>query len=805
LEGKALVLARSRSAEIVQGLPDISGEDGRYGFSKSWEWTHEIPTPENWDGAANFETTAGTQNLARARRFTARNNSISHSSTGKNTRLAATESCMSWNTDFGKFRGMAGVPAGSLEIFASEFSLDLGTPKCLEFNHPLNSWIATTVAGIGAGTQFKIFTGGRFTLWFCDGLGENFSQLGNTENSSEILRWAENKTELELVFADKSMLTFSATTGEITAYQTREGKVWTATEIDEYLDIVRDEEGVLRQIKNLWDGLANIVPATNGNAYTIELFLPEQIGEKSAITSLYATTGTPFKTFSVSVSEDGKFSAVEQDSCADAIALPCAAWLENGVWCDSFGTGEEKITTRRSRTDLDATHFRVVIEKFRGSNAVAETCDAEEFEVSTLVGDLLISRTEGYGSANAQTSTFEHDDAGRVVKETRPDGSVLENSYDNFGRLSSHSEPFANARNKNTRYVYLSGTDNRPELSYTETQISQTNSHVVYSRTDYTHSETTEYKREERRTTALAASESRLEVTETWFGTCGNAFARGRVKMTQATNGVQTHYDYAKTNLHGALYAETQETRVAETPVNGKSTRRVRYISSDGNVVFEENFVLDVAGTWQKISEFSAEFDAFNNEISRTRGNGRQSTREMMCCGPLWEIDEDGVRTDFVYDSARRLTEKTRALTATNPERCTIYERDVRGNATQEILKLNSVNFSSKTQTYDILGRIRSGTDELGRVTQFAYALGASQTSVTRTLSNGATRITTTHADGTTLAPAGTAPRNVETQTEISSSGICKIQRLAGTSGNERERGHSFEGNDERFWRNYLH
>jgi len=259
LEGKALVLARSRSAEIVQGLPDISGEDGRYGFSKSWEWTHEIPTPENWDGAtpipvtfsvaaddsasftfagttifsqykagihkvsktvnllpgfykasmsftnidydppsgnvaalswcisvgsanpvepafplppsnppetpcpcgnnneqdgaANFETTAGTQNLARARRFTARNNSISHSSAGKNTRLATTESCMSWNTDFGKFRGMAGVPAGSLEIFASEFSSDLGTPKCLEFNHPLNSWIATTVAGIGAGTR----------------------------------------------------------------------------------------------------------------------------------------------------------------------------------------------------------------------------------------------------------------------------------------------------------------------------------------------------------------------------------------------------------------------------------------------------------------------------------------------------------------------------------------------------------------------------------------------------------------------------------------------------------------------------
>ena len=207
----------------------------------------------------------------------------------------------------------------------------------------------------------------------------------------------------------------------------------------------------------------------------------------------------------------------------------------------------------------------------------------------------------------------------------------------------------------------------------------------MYKRQDYAYVEAVEYRRVEKRTSALGAADPRLEVEETWRGSCANVHARGRVKMTQNRLGVQTHYAYAATSEHGALYTVTAETKIAGGLVNGKSTREVRFVSSDGNTTRSEKYALDEAGTWRLTAAADFEYDAQNRETKRTRGNGRVSSREMMCCGVLWEIDEDGVRTDYVYDTAQRLTEKTRALTATTPERARIFTRDAAGRVTREV------------------------------------------------------------------------------------------------------------------------
>ena len=159
---------------------------------------------------------------------------------------------------------------------------------------------------------------------------------------------------------------------------------------------------------------------------------------------------------------------------------------------------------------------------------------------------------------------------------------------------------------------------------------------------------------------------------------------------------------------------------------------REREIDARGNTTRSEKYALDEAGTWRLIASVDFEYDAQNRETKRTRGNGRVSSREMMCCGPLWETDEDGVRTDYVYDSAQRLTEETRALTATTPERTRIFWRDAAGRVTRETLKLNSVDFSEKTASWDLLGRLVSETDELGRATSYAYAEDATAPSCSR-------------------------------------------------------------------------
>ena len=68
--------------------------------------------------------------------------------------------------------------------------------------------------------------------------------------------------------------------------------------------------------------------------------------------------------------------------------------------------------------------------------------------------------------------------------------------------------------------------------------------------------------------------------------------------------------------------------------------------------------------------------------VGTLRDNGRASSRALNCDGsPIWEVDEDGIRTDYFYDSTRRLKEVSRqeicdGETVITPETITEYVRD---------------------------------------------------------------------------------------------------------------------------------
>ncbi len=148
---------------------------------------------------------------------------VSSSSAGRNTRLVANETYAHWQTDFGKFRGLGGIPPGTLEILAYEYSDALGTPEMLEFSHPLNAWLVLPEDGIGAGSQLKVCTGGSYTSWLCDGRGNEFFPIGTSKKTTETLSWNADKTALILTKPDKSEIAFSAADGEIVSYKTRNG------------------------------------------------------------------------------------------------------------------------------------------------------------------------------------------------------------------------------------------------------------------------------------------------------------------------------------------------------------------------------------------------------------------------------------------------------------------------------------------------------------------------------------------------------------------------------------------------------
>lgn len=267
---------------------------------------------------------------------------------------------------------------------------------------------------------------------------------------------------------------------------------------------------------------------------------------------------------------------------------------------------------------------------------------------------------------------------------------------------------------------------------------------------------------------------TRLTAEEQWLAGAANIHARGRTRFSRDLDGVQTWHDYAATTEHGALYTETVETRISGEAVPGQSTRAVTWITAEGQRVREENYLLLSTGQWALTGSAVYEFDTQNRWVKRTAGNGRLTERELMCDGGLlWEIDET---------ASGRTTPTTRAPTGGSHA----FRRDGRGNrhhagtittyardAAGRVLSTRQDTGAMTTQEsteYDLLGRMTSSTDVLGRVTTYAYSQDG--LTVTQTVPSGATFITRSAPDGTVMEESGTGQRHVIYAIDLVSDGV---------------------------------
>ncbi|MEE0765782.1 RHS repeat-associated core domain-containing protein [Akkermansia sp.] len=635
--------------------------------------------------------------------------------------------------------------------------------------------------------MFRVYEGGAYTNYVCDANGNAAFGVGSTSSTTTRAEFvAALSRELNVVTTLKQAIYlrlsktngtatfYNLTTGEFAGYISTQNYLLTAQDAENYLSILRQENGSIRQIWNLWDGLADIVPSETG--YTISLYLPGQVTGNDPSTGLYTFTGDPFKTFAVGGDPVAKIlTVVERDlTLPDGMPPYVTTWMEmQGIWNITEGTGEEAVTTNREKTDLpEEGTYRVVTTISKGG--VPASIVAEEY-LSHVTGELLLSTTEGYGSPDAQTTIYEYDDAGRMIGVIAPDGSETRYIHDAKGRITVTTMPWAGGKSQLIQTSYL---DDGSEYSNAPAQV-DTNFLTpegipqLHLRETYTYRTANHIKRVEKRSTANGTT--RLEVTETWQGSAENVHARGRTRMTQGADGVQTWYDYAAATDHGALYNVTAETRVEGAAVPGQSTRNVSYITTEGNTIREERHILDSAGTWRLLAAADYEFDEQNRWTRRTRSNGRITTRAYMCSGDLLsETDENGVTTTYGYDSARQLVEVIRSAvtdgeTVITPETITSYTRDAQGHVLQTRTDTGAMTTVESTE-YDLLGRIISQTDALGRTTTYAYSADGLTTTVTTP--SGATLVTRRHPDGSVLEENGTGQRHLIYQTDSVSDGI---------------------------------
>lgn len=699
------------------------------------------------------------------------------SSAGSGVVRSATLQYMRWAASFGAFRGMGGIPGGRLELTGYDgYNASLLTPVALAYRHPAASAVLVPEGGIVPNAMFRVYEGGGYFNYVCDADGMEAFGVGATSSDTKRIQFvtALSREEsrvttldaacyLRVAKTDGSVSFYNLITGAFEGYISRSNSLLTAQQAESCLAVLRQEDGILRQLWNLWDGLADIVPEAAGAGYTVSLYLPGQVTGIDETSGLYTATGDPFKSFTIGGgAADQTLTVIERDWALPVSVEPLVAtWgYANGQWSLELGEGNEAVTTTKERIALkEEDSYRILTTVSKGE--VTASITAEDY-LSHPVGELLLARMEGYGMPEAQTTDYEYDDTGRLIAVTAPDGGKTTYLHDDANRVVITTTPWVGGKSRLVQTTYLDdGSEYSNEPQQVEENVVLASGSVKLLRRDvYTYSIANHVKRVEKRSTV--GDVTRLETTETWQGSAENAHARGRTRMNQGVDGVQTWYDYAVTTDHGALYSVTAETRVEGAAVPGQSTRNVSYITAEGNTVREERHILDSAGTWRLLAAADYEFDEQNRWIKRTRSNGRITTRTYMCSGDLLsETDENGLTTTYGYDSARQLVEVIRSAVTDGervitPETIVSYTRDAQGRVLQTRTDKGAMTTVESTE-YDLLGRVTSLTDALGRTTTYAYS--ADGLTTTLTTPSRATLVTRRHSDGSVLEESGTSQR----------------------------------------------
>ncbi|MCH5285454.1 MAG: RHS repeat protein, partial [Akkermansiaceae bacterium] len=700
---------------------------------------------------------------------------------GSGVSRASSANEMSWTAQFGVFRGLAGMPAGLLDISCfEEFKPELGRPEGLRWRHPLASSLALPEEGIAPGRPVELWDGYDLVNFLLDGSGVYFFKIGASVASATELkpvREMSREPGVACHIQDAQYIRASYPSGAASFYDLEEGRCVGYISEDDlrmdaeaayaYMAIVRSEEGTIRQLWNEWDGLADVVPGEEDEAggYAIRIYPPAQVSAPAEVGGLYQVSGEPVRSFAISANEEEQSLTIrERDHLLPtSYGEMVTTWRwAGGTWSMQEGEGAEAVITERVREDAaDGVHYSVTVRQKKGG--VVTTCTREEYEKSAA-GNLLLSSTAGYGAPGELTTTYVYNTAGQLTARHEPGGGVYKTIYDEQGRVREESSPWGAGLSRTVQTTYRSDVPYSTDPARVRTTYFNGSSNPVMLNEEYTYKEQNHVRRVEKRVTAAGQSGTQFTVEETWLASAPDAFAAGRPRMRRDANGVQTFYTYAAASRHGALYSVTEETRVDSALVLGQSTRQVSYISAEGNTTREESYVLLSNGGWALTSGATHTYDKLNRLIGTTWDNGRSMTRSLTCQGQiLEETDADGITTHNTYDSARQLVETTRSAVydgeeCITPEIITEYERDGEGRVTRTTVYTGPMKTETRTE-YDLQGRVVKQVDTLGRETLTEYSEDGLTTTVTTP--TGATYITTTNPDGSVKYQGGTGQREL--------------------------------------------
>ncbi|MBR2126221.1 MAG: hypothetical protein IJ943_05770, partial [Akkermansia sp.] len=290
---------------------------------------------------------------------------------------------------------------------------------------------------------------------------------------------------------------FETTNGTVAAVVAASGRVTTAAEHAAQVQERFDDAGNLLSVYSPAQGLMLCSDGDNGEKI-LSWFAPAQVSVDAS--GNYTTSGEPYKT---STHLTTVINGVETTTVTRQQAgLPAhtETRTDDGSTVTVIkGTGEEAIIHTWENTYPEVGLMQIVETVRKGSaDAAPASCSCERRKL-TEGGWVTISRTEGYGTELARTTTYDYNEQFLVSRINRPDGGYTEYAYDADGRVTQEISPWGNGGKQRTRRVYAASSsrfyDNRPIKVYTDYQEAGSNSWLNIKVVDYTYEDSAAVER----------------------------------------------------------------------------------------------------------------------------------------------------------------------------------------------------------------------------------------------------------------------------------------------------------------------
>ena len=653
---------------------------------------------------------------------------------------------------FGGTPFAAGFPQGALRIYDRVPVRELFSGSGLRYVHPMTR-------------KVKSIEGA--TIVIEDALRRAYTYENGRPAGTSV--WTDNQVEtlaggrIAETLDDRTRITYGAD-GNVEKIRSPEGVELSVSQLG--IELIADEEGDLAQVWSLTDGLLDVVKLS-AKKFRVDWYKPADVGEKNTETGRYAFTGTPVKTFTFGdVNDDGSCAEFEllEERTGTSFSFHYSWRYDSGAkdWVfvrgNAGGADAETSTKEKVFSESGAS---VAISEWKQSGDGAKTLAATETYAYGAAGEMLVGRVVNGVSEYSAERVAIGNGIGKIASETDRAGAKRNYEYDTHARVVRETldRGYADLAEE-TLYTYADVPVGEAFVDLRPRTIVHKIAGSIFKTETFSYDDDFANGRTEAH--SVTANGTTLTSETRYYPANTGTVAAGRVKYEIRTDGTATFYEYSATaipasvNLSSNLgYTKTETEGVWENGafalVPAKSTRIVRVFDTSGNETRKEKHV-HTGEVFELVSWENKTYAPTHKVISTERSDGKTSSADYICTGAVWTIDENGVRTDNTFDSAKRLKTSTRR--GARGDIVTTYTYDANGRVISETQVAGTLS-KTLSRTYDAFGELASETDALGNTT--TYTKSNDGLTETVTFPDGGTRSTVRNAHGETLSVTGTA------------------------------------------------